>query len=153
MEQKRRTGRQGIFSLAGWLFTDLLLAMMLIFLAASGVGSPAPLPKPTPTPQSLALNRIPLTFTIYEDPSSLGDARVKADVKNQVNAHLRSARDSGRKVGFVITFGGDIDGVTNAQAFNAILPTLPNFGDAIFRSFHNLDNPANEFDLELYFFV
>lgn len=142
-----------MFSLAGWLFTDLLLAMMMIFLAASGVGAPPPSAKPTPTPQVLALNISPFTLTIFEAPSALGNPDVKADVQQKVNAKLQSAGYGGRKVGFVLTFGGGGNGEANAKAFNDILHNMPNFQDAVFRNFHDLGNQPSQFDLEIYFFV
>ena len=152
MKQKRRFGRQSIFSLAGWLFTDLLLAMMLIFLAASGVGSPPPPTTPTPTPQIQALDRNPFTFTIYDYPGNLGPDQAR--LEDEVNTDLQNAGVSNRKIGLVLTFGGTSAGAGYAQSLNdTILSGMPNFHDAILRNFLSLGNPVNEFYLELYFFV
>ena len=50
----RRVRRSDLFSIAGWLFADLMLALTLIFLASSTQASPPPtvttVPSPTPTP-------------------------------------------------------------------------------------------------------
>jgi len=120
MQNGRRTGR-GMFPLAGWLFADLLLAMMMIFIVASAVGTYIPpSPKPTPTPKPTASPRLELRFhrfTINIDPvallgnnpSSIND--VKRQVKSQV--FLR-----GRSAGLVIVYGGALNDAGIDTALN-----------------------------------
>ncbi len=110
MENKNRWGRS-TFSIAGWLFADLLLALMMIFLVASTVGIYTPPPKPshrTPTPTPPILPRLELNFhrfTINIDPGGLlnGTPSEIDDIKSQVRAQTFL---KGRSAGLVIVYGG-----------------------------------------------
>lgn len=107
--QNNRRERRSMFSLAGWLFADLLLALTTIFIVASAVGvyvPPQPKSKPTPTPR--VLPRLELKFhrfTINVDPGGLlnGDQNAVDSVKQQVRAQSFL---KGRSAGLVIVYGG-----------------------------------------------
>jgi hypothetical protein len=157
------------FSIVGWLFADLLLAMVLVFLGAAEGGNAGQVmpqqaptlhatrtPSPTGTsvkPPPLALSPAPLAFSVFIDPSSLGDPRAVATVKDQVAQQLRGTGNWLHKAGFVITLAGGIQGVEHATAFNHILSSILNFQAAVFKNYHDLGHPPEEFDLEIYFFV
>ncbi len=166
MHNNRRVTKRGIFPTAGWLFADLLLALTVIFIAASAIGKPTPkaafTPTPTWTPIPMmitptqipqALDPNPLKFTVNVDPFQLGNSNTISDVKNKVMQKLDQSNDSDRKAGFVITLAGGISGVDHAMAFNAILKSMPSFQSTLFKNYHDLGNPENEFDLEIYFFT
>ncbi len=108
MLNNQRSGRS-MFSIAGWLFADMLLAMMMIFIVASTTSVDI-LPKtklaPTPTPK--VLPRLELNFhrfSINVDPNGLLNdvSGAIADVKSQVKSQ---AFLKGRSVGLVIVYGG-----------------------------------------------
>jgi len=50
MLNNRRHSKQNIFHTAGWLFADLLLALTIIFIAASTTSKPQVKAAPSPTP-------------------------------------------------------------------------------------------------------
>src|SRR6266446_9227880 len=109
MWRNRRSGRN-MFSIAGWLFADMLLAMMMIFIVASTTSVTIP-PKTKLTPTSRALPRLELKFhrfTIDVDPNGiLNDAPdAIAAVKNQVRSQ---AFLKGRSAGLVVVYGGAPD--------------------------------------------
>lgn len=168
MRTRRYTHQRGIFGSAGWLFADLLLALTIIFIAMSAIHNPETkakqasiqltptaipnaTPTPTPTQHALALNTAPLTFSIQSVPTTLNQAGVKHSIIKQVNKIISSSLYRSSKVGFVITLGGGGDGVANAESFNAILKTMAPFKKAVFKNYHDLNNPSEEFDLEVYF--
>ena len=98
-----------MFSIAGWLFADMLLAMMMIFIVASTT-SVTILPKKqlTPTPISRTLPRLELKFhrfTVNVDPNGLlnDSSSTIAAVRNQVRSQ---AFLKGRSVGLVVVYGG-----------------------------------------------
>jgi hypothetical protein len=145
MENRHRRGRS-TFSIAGWLFADLLLALMMIFLVASTVGvyiPPAPIhPPPTPTPPvpprlELKFHR----FSINIDPSSLlnGTPSEIDNIKSQVRAQTFL---KGRSVGIVIVYGGAPGDSSIPTALNIasnvyeVLATLGREGFAFTRASH-----------------
>ena len=160
------TKQRSIFHTAGWLFADLLLALTIIFIAASAGGKPAhkiilsttPTPTATPVPISTAtppppqgLDPHPLVFSMNADPLQLGQPGTITQMKAQVEQQLSQSHNSNRRVGFVITLAGGINGVNHATSFNAILASIPAFQHSVFKNYHDLNNPTNEFDLEIYF--
>jgi hypothetical protein len=166
VQNDHRIARHSIFHTAGWLFADLLLALTIIFIAAATTGKALPkvVLHPTPTPTSLAptptptkilqaLDPHPLKFTMNVDPSQLGQSSTIAYVQDQVTHQLDQSNNGSRKVGFVITLAGGVAGVNHATSLNAILMSMPPFRGAVFKNYHNLDNPDTEFDLEIYFFT
>ena len=163
MYNNRRAAKRSIFHIAGWLFADLLLALTIMFIAASAAGKPlsttkthlsiTPTPTPTPVPRQVpqVLDRHPLTFTINVNPLQLNQPNTIAQVRDQVNQQLNKSNDANRKVGFVITLAGGALGDNHARSFNAILNSIPAFQSAVFKNYHDLQNPDSEFDLEIYF--
>src|SRR5581483_5233108 len=140
MQNERRNTKHGIFHTAGWLFADLLLALTIIFIAASATGkatpkvplsimptptsiptpTPTPIPTPTPTAIKQTLDPHPLTFTINVNPFQLNSPDTITTVKGQVTQQLDQSHNGNRKVGFVITLAGGLAGVDHAMSFNAI---------------------------------
>lgn len=145
MYQNRHPTKENIFHSAGWLFADLLLVLMIIFMAASTTGKP----KPAPLPRTLNPN--PLNFTINADPHQLKKAKTIAYIKDRVLQKLKQSHKSNSEVGLVLTFAGTADGEKNASVFNAILKTLPAFRHAVCNNYHYLGHPASRFDLQFYF--
>jgi hypothetical protein len=100
--RRRRASPWGIFPLAGWLFTDLLLALAVIFLVVSASGTP---PKPTPTPPLPCLELHPafLPFTVdYQGLLNNNATAIKA-----VQRLFRTyAPIQGRRAGLVIIYDG-----------------------------------------------
>lgn len=110
--------------MAGWLFADLFLLLLITGLAAapatrqvvpepstSAGGSPAvsgpasPTPKPATT-RPPGLDRDYLSFTVDLSPDRFR-AGADAEMLQKVNAALRRADTRGRKVGFVLVFASD----------------------------------------------
>jgi hypothetical protein len=165
----RRPAKRTIFHTAGWLFADLLLALAIVFIAASAIGKPTSMakthpsitpiptfkptltPRPTPTLVPQVLDRRPLEFTINVDPLQLNQSNTISQVQDQVNQQLDKSHNASRRAGFVITLAGGASGDNHAQSFNSILSSMPTFQNAVFKNYHDLSNPDSEFDLEIYF--
>lgn len=107
VRQPRRRTHWGIFPLAGWLFTDLLLALMVVFLVASASGIvPKPMPTPVPTVVPLpCLERTSTTMSLSVDVFGLLDNSPSAiaSVQQEVRAF---APIQGRRAGLVLTYDG-----------------------------------------------
>src|SRR5947209_782920 len=134
----RRFRMRDTVLLSGWLFADLLLALVVIFLAANTVGvKPQPIPTPTPTPTptatatptptptptaitptplprlELSKNRVIVSIDanglLNNTPGAINDLKQKI----RAQALLR-----GRTAGLVIAYGGasDVTQVSRAQA-------------------------------------
>lgn len=100
--RRRRASPWGIFPLAGWLFTDLLLALAVIFLVTSASGTP-PTPTPTPPLPCLELHPAFLQFTVdYQGLLNNEASAIKA-VQQQMRAF---APIKGRRAGLVIIYDG-----------------------------------------------
>jgi hypothetical protein len=127
MHRYRRVGQRSLFSIAGWLFADLLLALAVIFISANTIGTrplvakrstptPPQLPTPTPTPLP-SLERTHLRYTLTIDPTGLlgNDSAAIAQVKQQIKS---KAELQGRSAGLVIAYGGapSVDQIEHAQA-------------------------------------
>lgn len=123
----------GIFPLAGWLFTDLLLAMMVIFLVASATGTAAPPPRPIPSPiPCLDRHSQLLTLSVNYGALLQGQPGAATDIQRQVRA-FRPIR--GRRAGLVITYGGTPDagqGSTAVDVANRVNRILESLGKAGF---------------------
>lgn len=129
--------------LAGWLFADLAVGLVIILLAtATDMPPPAPAaalpspnasptaaPSPTPAPEP-ALQRgmedEPVVFRVRSDAGALlrgekGEVRRVADA---IRKQLRPYEKANRKVGFVLTWGASRDaseGVALARVANELL--------------------------------
>ena len=91
MQNKRRK-EQSMFSLAGWPFADLLLAITTIFIVASAVGVYVPplLPMstvaPTPTVSRVNTDSYQLCFQINDYSDLLNDL---PDARNEVAQQIQ----------------------------------------------------------------
>jgi hypothetical protein len=118
-----------LFGGTGWLFADLMLALAMLFIAATSAGTapssqsaphpkPAPSPTVTPGPQvtasptmapkrhlPLPLDLTPVKMTLNIDPNAvLNNDPEQADKIRK--AVLTDHRLAGRQAGLVILFGG-----------------------------------------------
>lgn len=164
---------RSIFSLAGWLFADLMLALMVIALGTAGTGDELSLtPSPGARPEAAApspTSVVPATVTSPVAPARpLGldpvrvergilvpeDALLRQDpaavrtVRGQVEAAFSTDELRDRNAGLVLTFGrapvSDPDrGVRLSSAVNAILAGLPLFEGAVQESFLTFNPPPN----------
>lgn len=108
--------------LAGWLFADLFLLLLLTGLAAaparddgrtgpstpvttSPQGTRPPAPKPV-TSRPPGLDRDYLSFTVNISPVRYR-AGARLEMLRQVGAELKRQNPRGRKVGFVLVFASD----------------------------------------------
>lgn len=166
MHNHRHSPRNTIFSLAGWLFADLLLALTVIFIAASAPGisiaknNPPPTviiqestPTPTPQPEQPTLDNKPFTFNI----SITSEQPEETEVIDMVTQKLNESNNSHRKVGFVLNLAGELEnpgtGEDRARIFNNALKSMPNFKNAVFKDYHHTGNAPDTFWLEIYFFT
>jgi hypothetical protein len=138
----RRAAAGRTMLLAGWLFADLLLLLLVIALGSlpreerAGTATPTETPEPTrtaeaspsesarPAEQGLVLK--PCSFTV-----KTGSA---ASVRGQFAAQLRSAGVDGRTAGFVLSFGTAPDpgpGQKAAERVNSVITEeMPRFRNA-----------------------
>jgi hypothetical protein len=120
-----------MFTLAGWLFADMFLAMTMIFLFASAIGTyipKTPTHSMTPTPRLIGMDTTPVTVGFTVDVNGLlnNDPAVVAQVKSQVQNQLKPylSKHVNGKAAFVSTFGGGTDDridTTEASNVNKIL--------------------------------
>lgn len=114
-----RRPRQSIYSLAGWLFADLLLALTIIFLAISAPWVIAAPKQPPPPPTICGMDQNPTVAKLtVSDPYGLRARSTGAlnGFANEVR-HSALSRKSKNIAGFVEVFGGSSDvgdGVTFA---------------------------------------
>jgi hypothetical protein len=109
-----RPSQRGVATLAGWLFADLILVLMLVMMAGqpdplvnpkvavthrispSPSRSPSPTPTPTPTrPRTLDLKPV----VIHVDGPGASNAQLIASIQSQL------AGDQGKQAGMVLVFG------------------------------------------------
>jgi hypothetical protein len=128
--------------LAGWLFADLAVGLVIILLATatdtplpaptpttSAIITPTESPSPSPSPipvTQLGLEQEPLVFRVQSDAAALlgGDNDEIDEVANGIRERLGPYEADGRKAGFVLTWGGSSDpgeGVALARAANKVL--------------------------------
>jgi len=159
-----------MFSLAGWLFADMFLAMTMIFLIASAVGTYTPKVQGkaiTPTPRLIGMNKTPITVSFAVDSNGLlnNDPTVITQVKSEVQKQLKDylSKHVNGKAAFVSTFGGGTDDrVDTAEAdnVNAILQDMGkkqhyvfDLKDTIYN--HYVDRSANfgSITIEIFFYL
>jgi hypothetical protein len=159
--------------LAGWLFADVLVALMVVFLAAipgappKPVSVPRPTAAPTPTatpspPPTISQQKVVIDLTT-STPALQSDAGERDRVRHTIGEQLQNQGMAGRRAGIVLTFGTDrttSSGNTLAQTVNDLVlrVSLPEtFGSAALDAFHQrADNdPAawGQVELWIYFFV
>jgi hypothetical protein len=154
-----------MFGSTGWLFADLMLALVMAFLVANTVGRPPdpppvdPVVPPAPVAAPM-LDLNPIHVQLVVDPEGLhrGDpAAVEA-----VRAQLRGdPRLGSRRAGLVLSFGGASDG-NNARAIQAatdVATVMAGLGEegfvfkgAVPRAFLALNEPRNIVEIDVYVF-
>jgi hypothetical protein len=156
--------------LAGWLFADLFLVLLLMSLAGLStrarphsspskgpvpLASPSASPTPTPTPSHVqGLSRDHLDFAITLSPVNFrrGDT---AQLVDEVNNQLAALEPSHRLVGFVIVFASDdINHTLRAeqtatQALQLLQSASPQFADATGLGYWN--GKHNDFEFKIFF--
>ena len=111
-----RSPQRGIATLAGWLFADLILVLMLVMMASqpdplvnppvaathraspTPRRSPSPTPKPTPTPaRPRTLDLKPVV--IHVDGPDASNAQIVSSIQSQLAGY------QGQQAGMVLVFG------------------------------------------------
>lgn len=138
-----RSGAQSTVLLAGWLFADLALGLVVILLATATDfpvaaapsadpapsptldASPAPSPSPTPVAE-VGVEQEPVEFRVESDADALlsGDTSEIDDVADAIRRRLAPYEQEDRRAAFVLTFGGHTEpgqGTALARAANEIL--------------------------------
>jgi hypothetical protein len=144
-------------AIAGWLFADLLAALVLILLG-TGISQPhkpapvasvtIPSAKPTlpPTPVGVSVSPVTVEVTLPADV---------ADVRNQL-AGVRE-RLLGHRAGIVLTFGagGEAAGpLLAAQVNNLLRKAYPSvFDGAVMRNFFGPQPSPQSASVEIYLFT
>ena len=158
------TGRRShLPMLAGWLFADLFLLLLLTALPATPVrkdptanpsasGAARPNPKPTPT-HAPGLDRKYLSFTVNLSPDRYR-AGARAEMLQKVAAELKKQNPKGRKVGFVLVFASDDQGHvqrandTGADVVKLLQARSPLFAGAPGLGYWN--GPHNNFEFKVF---
>ena len=126
------------FSLAGWLWADLLLGLFAIFLAASAVASAS-------APKQAGLDPKPLEVRVAVEAAALlsnDPPRVAAEqqrIASEVNARL-AADAPGRHAAIVFAYGANASaahGDRMAQLANESLTDTP-FTGTVLKAYHEL---------------
>lgn len=155
-----------VFGSAGWLFADLMLALVMAFLVANTVGrppdpppppAPAPAPPPAPAPV-LDLEYVPARLVVDPDALHRKDPAAIESVRAQLRGDQRLAS---RRAGLVLSFGGANDG-NNAraiQAANDVADVMSGLGaegyvftGAVYRPFLALNEPRDVVEVDVYVF-
>lgn len=154
--------RKSVFALTGWLFADMFLAIMMIFIAASTVGKYDPPVKQgvTPTPQISGIDRHAQSISIFVNVSLLihNDPATLKSVRDQVTNKLHANRT--RKAGIVLTFSCGLDDWQDTNVSNHLNATLHELGiqhfifdKAAFSSFIDRGCTSGVVNLEIYYFI
>jgi hypothetical protein len=158
-----------VFGSTGWLFADLMLALVMAFLVANTVGRPPdPLPappdpptaEPAPPAPAPVLDLQPILERLVVDTAGL--QRRDPVAIEAVRAQLRGdQRLASRRAGLVLSFGGANDG-NNARAIQAakdvaaVMSGLGDegfvFKDAVHRPFLALNEPPDIVEVDVYVF-
>lgn len=161
--------RQDIFSLAGWLFADLLLVLSIVFLVAAQPWRPMPTKASTaatPTPKPLAIcgvAKYPQTIYVRSaDPSGLLAAN-GVGIRSFQSTLLHSAlqKNRTRVAGLVEVFGGGtVDNGTQLatsaiQAMRGLTHSGFVFasGTAYFRPLWNGRLPSDTLEVDVFYLV
>lgn len=144
--------------LAGWLFADMLLALTIVMLGAQAPPKAAAEAKPSPskTPcveQLRGVDQRPMKTKFAVRPAARGRTLV-TQVKRGLNRHADDF--AGKRVGMVLTFGGDGGGgrgvALAARVNRALRNAYPSaFESAATRNFHDLSASRGSIAMEIYF--
>ncbi len=113
----RREPGNLVFGTIGWLFADLMVALVMAFLVATTVGVKKPEPPPEPTPTATptptptpavepGIEQVPAKVVLQGvDWTGLlaGSGAAQADLERKVRAKKQL---KGRRAGVVLAFGG-----------------------------------------------
>jgi hypothetical protein len=162
-----RRGSVAPLLLAGWLFADLLLGLMIIMLGAQApphipaetlageeTASPSPSPSASPCATRAAGVAAKATKISFRVRPGASDRELLGQVRRELLKHRK--RLAGRHAGMVLTFGADGgagNGVHLATRVNAAagkaFPRI--FQTAATRNFHDLAAPSGSISMEIYF--
>lgn len=126
----RRGRKRDMFSLAGWLFSDLFIVLAIIFVASTAMRTPNPkdnvLPSTPTVSKPPSLNPVPVTLQVTMNANRLlaHDPAVTTQVETQVRAQLRQKKATQFIAGMVLTFGGGTQDDRIAKAINDILLSM-----------------------------
>lgn len=150
--------------LAGWLFADMLLALVLVALGSDVdeppapapapsptlVSAPRPSPTPSPTPTPLppeGLDPTPREVSVRVTAAGLASGRRQdvEQVHHALQEQLADVAAEGRRAAIVLTFGADgTPGVGQQMAVHAngaARTALPDvFGGATFKDYHMISS-------------
>jgi hypothetical protein len=124
---RRRRGRLSTVALAGWLFADFLLVLVLVAMGdqADPLANRRPGDRPSPSPSPSVSPSPPPKPA---GPRSVSKRRFEFRVSGTADAALvrqirqaTRARD-GQEAAFVLTFGGTRTGTEYARRINRLLP-------------------------------
>lgn len=174
MRQQRE--HTDVVSLAGWLFADLLLALVVVTLASGagrspGSGSEGAGDEPervtmtettTTTVQPEGVEPTPFTFEVAGDygvltgPDGPAKDAERERVIGEIRSNFEAAGVTTRRVGFVLTFGVHAspgEGTALARLYNDLLraaqPQM--FEGATMRDFWSSAGPTGVARFEVYF--
>jgi hypothetical protein len=177
---RTRRSADVLFGSAGWLFADLMLALVVMLFVLATISTPeessSPRPKTTRTTTATTTTTPPVTTTTTTRPPALLRDPIKLDVFVDTEGLLRgdgvvinamrgdvsnalAGPLAGRRVGFVLTFGSSSGsaiqrGITVAGRFNdQVLRTLGvQFADAVYRSYFQGGGNLSKITLEIFVF-
>ena len=155
--------RSRLTMLAGWLFADLFLVLLVAGLAALPTKTsakpvrPSASPSPTPSPtHSLGLDPHYLHFSIRLSPGAFrASAGARNQLVNEVNSALGRLDPAGRFIGFALVFASDDPNDagravrTATDAFNLLHSRIPDFAAATGLGYWNGANDDFEFKVFL----
>jgi hypothetical protein len=165
LRRRSAAASSSVFGGTGWLFADLMLALVMAFLVANTVGRP-PDPPPVETPEPPApvpapvLDLEPVTVRLVVDAAGLhrGDPAAVEAVRAQLRGDPRLAS---RRAGLVLSFGGakDDNHARAIQAATDVAMVMAGLGDegyvfkgAVHRPFLALNEPADIVEVDVYVF-
>ena len=173
MKSRNPRTAQDVTTLAGWLFADLFLALMVIFMAAqSAVPKRLPTPTPTataivlatPTPETLAkLDPHNSRFTVFVNRAAFlaNDQTAVNSVQQQITGQRFL---QGRSAGLIIAFGTALSDCTSEGAYTVALKVyslVRHLGqtNAIFKNtidfdpLCNLNTDVNQITIDIFLFA
>jgi hypothetical protein len=150
----QRASTRGVsFSLAGWLWADLLLGLFAIFLAASAVAS-------APAQKQTGLDPKPLPINVAVDGSALlsGDSARVAFEQQRVAAAVASqlaVRAPGRHAAIVFAYGSSESAANGDRIATLATEGLTGgaFTGTVMKAYHELvaGDPGTAISFEIYF--
>ena len=150
----QRSATRGVsFSLAGWLWADLLLGLFAIFLAASAVAS-------APAQKQAGLDPKPFEMSVPVDGSALlsGDSARVAFEQQRVAAAVAerlAAAAPGRHAAIVFAYGSSESAANGDRIATLATESLTGgpFTGTLMKAYHELlaGDPGTSVSFEIYF--